>query len=132
MFYLFNVNIIVCLNSLNKYDSKETRTCKKMCELKRKQLSGLLAKPVFPSRSYTEGKYPIFNSDAGNKMVDDDNDGTSKKKQESAVEVMNTALKEKNTTVLRRRAKPLFKPHVSNNRGSAKNKLFINKSKLQQ
>ncbi|XP_066137965.1 ATP-dependent RNA helicase DDX24 isoform X2 [Euwallacea fornicatus] len=82
-----------------KYVTEETNSKKKASEVRRRQLTALLAKPIFPSRFV--GKFPLLQNEE-NKLVDEDY------LEESAINVMKSAMARKSKKM--KLDVPLYKP----------------------
>lgn len=89
-----------------KHDSMEAKKIKKIADIKRKQLTAMLAKPLFP-RGFS-GKYPL-QTETGTLAMK--NDGKSMQ-EERAIDVMKTAME----TNVKRKRKPIFKKRPVFNR----------------
>lgn len=95
------MDILIDDNVSMKYDAKEARAAKRAAEIKRKQLSELLSKPLF-ARGFS-GKYPLA-------MVQADMPFESAEpKSEKAVDVLKKSV-DNYTKAFRKKAKWLFKP----------------------
>lgn len=106
-----------------KYDKKDSHVYKKKAEMKRKQLSQLLSKPIFP-KGYSS-KYPLFSEISGAVFLQDYG------KNERAVDVMKNTIgnySKKMKGIGRRKAKGLFKPRIKDEEHDIKLKRNITKS----
>lgn len=100
---MFNIFLNYLWFSVEKFDSEESQLAKqaqKAANIKKKQLTALLAKPIFPKGFGT--KYPIFNSELHIPSLEDP------AKEEKAIDVMRVAMEELSKTKIRR--VPLYKP----------------------
>lgn len=89
--------------SVEKFDTEESHAAQKAqkaATIKRKQLTALLAKPIFPKGF--NARYPILNSDLSDPFLE------GNIKEEKAVDVMKNAIEELSKAKVRKM--PLYKP----------------------
>ncbi|KAB0805561.1 hypothetical protein PPYR_02531 [Photinus pyralis] len=97
------MDIIIDDNISMKFDSHDTQKHKKLAQLKRKQLSQLLAKPIFPKGF--SGKFPITTDIQGNAV------NIMSHTTENAIDVLKNSTNNTTRTV-RKKAKWLFRSKV--------------------
>lgn len=81
-------------------ESQAAQKAQKAASIKRKQLTALLAKSIFPKGF--NARYPILNTDLNDQLLE------GRVKQEKAIDVMKLAIEEMSKTKIRKI--PLYKP----------------------
>lgn len=95
---------IIIDNPSLKYDLDEAHGLKKSAQVRRKQLTAMLAKPIFPT-GLISGKYPLSSNNS--EMLEK----LQANSTESAIGVMKNAIEAKNN--MRKRPRNLFKSRIN-------------------